>query len=121
MDGDAALTPRFDVSGHADRMRRDGYTIIENFLDEGALAAFRAGVAPHLGTHLGRNPFEGHATERVYTLVARGRVFEDLTADPRLMKLLGDFLRPNFLLSASHAICIYPGEVEQSLHTDDSF
>jgi len=34
---------------------------------------------------------------------------------------VGAFLRPGFLLSASHAICIHPGEAAQSLHTDDSF
>jgi ectoine hydroxylase-related dioxygenase (phytanoyl-CoA dioxygenase family) len=28
---------------------------------------------------------------------------------------------PNYLLSADHAICIYPGERAQSLHFDDSF
>ena len=37
------------------------------------------------------------------------------------MALLGAFLRPGFLLSASHAICIHPGEAAQSLHFDDSF
>ena len=37
------------------------------------------------------------------------------------MALLGAFLRPGYLLSASHAICIHPGEAAQSLHFDDSF
>jgi len=102
-------------------MRDDGYTIVEDFLDAAGLAAFRAAIAPLLGRHLGRNPFEGRRTERVYTLVARGRIFEDIAADPRLMALIGAFLRPGFLLSASHAIEIRPGEVAQSPHTDDSF
>jgi ectoine hydroxylase-related dioxygenase (phytanoyl-CoA dioxygenase family) len=111
----------FDAVSHVERMRRDGYTIIEDFLGAADLARFRAETAPHLGRHLGRNPFEGHLTERVYTLVARGRLFEDIAADPRLMTLIGAFLRPGFLLSASHAIDIKPGEAAQSLHTDDSF
>jgi len=78
-------------------------------------------MAPYLGTYRGRNPFEGRTTERVYTMVARGKVFEDITADPRLLAILDAFLRPSYLLSASHAIDIYPGEVAQRLHTDDSF
>ena len=106
---------------HVERLRVDGYTIIEDLLDADGLAAFRAALAPHLGRYRGRNAFEGHKTERVYTLVARGRIFEDLTADPRLMALLGAFLRPGFLLSASHAIAIMPGEAAQDLHFDDSF
>ena len=111
----------FDPAPHIAAMKDRGWTIIENFLDASGLAAFRAAIAPHLGGLRGRNPFEGRTTERVYTLVARGPVFEDLTCDPRLLSLLDAFLRPSYLLSASHAIDIYPGEVAQSMHFDDSF
>jgi len=114
-------TTSFDTAAHVERIRRDGYTIIENTLDDNGLAAFRDGVATHLGRWTGRNPFEGLKTERVYTLVARGRVFEDLAADPRILAVAGAFLRPGFLLSASHAIQIHPGEAAQSLHFDDAF
>jgi ectoine hydroxylase-related dioxygenase (phytanoyl-CoA dioxygenase family) len=117
----AAVRQDFDAASHVRRMHEDGYTIVENFMDAGQLAAFRAGVGPLLGHYRGRNTFEGRTTERVYTLVGRGKVYEDIASDPRLMAILGAFLKPNFLLSASHAICIYPGEVAQSLHTDDSF
>jgi ectoine hydroxylase-related dioxygenase (phytanoyl-CoA dioxygenase family) len=111
----------FDADAHVRRMREEGYTIVEGLMDADQLAAFRDGVAPLLGHFRGRNAFEGHATERVYTLVARGKVFEDIACDPRLLAILSAFLKPNFLLSASHAICIHPGEAAQSLHTDDSF
>ena len=125
MDGNAqigrTLPAGFDAAGHIERLHRDGYTIVEDFLDADRLAAFRAGVAPLLGRYRGRNPFEGLKTERVYTLVARGKVFEDITDDPRLLALLDAFLKPGYLLSASHAICIHPGEAAQALHFDDSF
>jgi len=111
----------FDAAGHIARIRGDGYTIIEGILDASGIAAFRAGVAPYLGRWRGRNPFEGLNTERIYTLVGRGKVFEDLAADPRILAVVGAFLRPGFLLSASHAIRIHPGEAAQSLHFDDSF
>jgi ectoine hydroxylase-related dioxygenase (phytanoyl-CoA dioxygenase family) len=116
-----AIANRFDVEGHAAQMREDGYTVIEDFLDEGRLAAFREGLAPYLGSHHGRNDFEGFKTERVYTLVARGKVFEEIAADERLMALIGRFLQPNFLLSASHAIDLGPGETPQNIHSDDGF
>ena len=106
---------------HLRRLETDGYTIIEDVLDTDRLAAFREALAPYLGTHHGRNAFEGYTTERVYTLVGRGRVFEDIASDPRLLNLLGCFLAPGFLISASHAICINPGEAAQGLHFDDSF
>jgi ectoine hydroxylase-related dioxygenase (phytanoyl-CoA dioxygenase family) len=117
----AQVQQGFDPAPHVRRMREDGYTIVEDYLDADQLTAFRDGMAPYLGTYRGRNPFEGRTTERVYTMVARGKVFEDLTADPRLLSLLDAFLRPTYLLSASHAIDIYPGEVAQSMHFDDSF
>jgi ectoine hydroxylase-related dioxygenase (phytanoyl-CoA dioxygenase family) len=116
-----AVRQGFDAAEHVARMGEDGYTIVENYLDADQLAAFRAGVEPLLGHYRGRNNFEGRTTERVYTLVARGKVYEEVAGDPRLLAILSAFLKPNFLLSASHAICIYPGEVAQSLHTDDAF
>ena len=123
MDGSLppATTVGFDAAPHVAEMKERGWTIIENVLHADRLAAFRAGIEPLLGHYRGRNPFEGRTTERVYTLVGRGRVFEDIACDARLMTVLGAFLQPNFLLSASHAICIFPGEVAQSLHSDDAF
>jgi ectoine hydroxylase-related dioxygenase (phytanoyl-CoA dioxygenase family) len=111
----------FDAATHIEDIRRDGYTIIEGILDAGGLRDFRAGVASHLDRWTGRNAFEGLKTERVYTLVGRGRVFEHLAADSRILAVVGGFLRPGFLLSASHAIRINPGEAAQSLHFDDTF
>jgi ectoine hydroxylase-related dioxygenase (phytanoyl-CoA dioxygenase family) len=114
-------TSRFDADLHAERMRRDGYTVIEDFVSADGLAAFREALAPSMGTHHGRNDFEGFKTERVYTLVARGRIFEEIAADERLMALIGRFLQPNFLLSASHSISLGPDETPQSIHQDDGF
>lgn len=114
-------TSRFDADAHAAEIRERGYTIIEDFMDAATLAEVRKTLAPYLGSHHGRNDFEGFLTERVYTLVARGKVFEDLTEEPRLLALLDRFLQPNYLLTASQAIRINPGENAQGLHTDDSF
>jgi len=114
-------TGRFDADVHAADMRERGYTVIEDFMDAATLADVRETLAPYLGSHHGRNDFEGYLTERVYTLVARGKVFEDLTEDPRLLALLDRFLQPGYLLTASQAINIEPGENAQGIHTDDSF
>jgi ectoine hydroxylase-related dioxygenase (phytanoyl-CoA dioxygenase family) len=111
----------FDVAGHAERLRREGYTIIPDFLSPEVLQAVRGGLKPFLGSHQGRNNFEGYKTERVYTLVARAPVFEDIACDPRILALLDLFLKPRYLLTASQAICIHPGETPQPVHADDSF
>ncbi len=116
-----ASTARFDVHAHAAEIRAQGFTVIRDFMDEGQVAAFRAALAPFLGSHRGRNDFEGFETERVYTLVARHKVFEDLACEPRLMSLLSCFLEGQFLLSATHAINLKPGETAQDIHIDDGF
>jgi ectoine hydroxylase-related dioxygenase (phytanoyl-CoA dioxygenase family) len=114
-------TAAFDIEGHEAEMRSQGYTVIRDFMDAAQLAEYRRALQPFVDTHRGRNDFEGFQTERIYTLIARGRVFEDIATDPRLLALIGRFLQPNFLLSASHSISLNPGETAQSLHTDDNF
>ena len=111
----------FDLEGHVGRLKTDGYTVIEDFMSADQLRRFREGLAPHLGTYRGRNSFEGLTTERIYTLVGRGKVYEEIAADPRLLAVLDRFLAPHYLLSANHAICILPGEKAQRIHHDDSF
>lgn len=111
----------FDVDAHLQRLRRDGYSIIEDFLSSADLQAVREGLAPHLDRYSGRNNFEGHKTERVYTLVARGAIFERITEDVRVLALLDRLLQPGYLLTASQAIRIHPGETPQPIHYDDQF
>jgi ectoine hydroxylase-related dioxygenase (phytanoyl-CoA dioxygenase family) len=110
-----------DVPRHLDELDAQGWTVIPDFLDGAGLARVRAGLAPYLGSYTGRNPFEGALTERVYTLVARGRCFEAIAMDARVLALLDRLLQPGYLLTASQAICIRPGEKPQPIHYDDSF
>ena len=111
----------FDLQTHIHAIEVDGYTVIEDFLDARTLAEVRRALAFYLGTHSGRNPFEGIQTERVYTLVARARVFWDIVLDARVLALCDRFLMANYLLTASQAIRISPGEAAQPFHFDDSF
>jgi ectoine hydroxylase-related dioxygenase (phytanoyl-CoA dioxygenase family) len=111
----------FDVDAHARGIDEDGYTVVEDFLAPDDLAEVRRVLALYLGTYAGRNDFEGLRTERVYTLVARGRVFWRIVLDARVLALCERYLKPGFLLTASQAIQINPGETPQPFHTDDEF
>lgn len=111
----------FDAAAHLAALQAQGYTVIEDFLDAATLAEVRAGLVPHLDRHTGRNNFEGERTERVYTLVARGAVFERVAEDARVLALLDALLQPGYLLTASQAIRILPGETPQPIHADDVF
>ena len=110
-----------NVQAHLEELDDQGYTLIREFLSADALRRVRDGLAPYLDSHHGRNAFEGFRTERVYTLVGRGRVFEDIVEDARVLAILDRLLRPGYLLTASQAICIHPGETAQPIHHDDSF
>ena len=110
-----------NVQAHLEELDDQGYTLIREFLSADALRRVREGLAPYLESHRGRNAFEGFRTERVYTLVGRGRVFEDIVEDARVLAILDRVLRPGYLLTASQAICIHPGESAQAIHHDDSF
>ena len=98
-----------------------GYTLIPDFLSPEQLQRVNGQFDRLLGGYSGRNNFEGERTERIYTLVARDRVFQDIAEDARIMALCDKLLRPNYLLTASQAIVIAPGETPQPWHTDDSF
>lgn len=111
----------FDAARHVAAIERDGFTVIEDFLSADVLAEVRRVLALYLDSNSGRNDFEGLKTERIYTLVARARVFWDIVLDERVMRLCERFLLPNFLLTASQAIRILPGETPQPIHSDDAY
>ena len=111
----------FDLDLHARRIDEMGFTIIPDFLDPDDLAEAKRVLRLYLGSHDGRNDFEGHRTERVYTLVARGRVFWKIVLDARILALCARYLEPGFLLTASQGIEIKPGETPQPFHYDDTF
>jgi ectoine hydroxylase-related dioxygenase (phytanoyl-CoA dioxygenase family) len=101
---------------------RCGYAVLPGVLHESEIDAVRRALSPHLerGPH-GRNDFEGYATQRVYCLVAKSRAFDRMILDPFVLGVAGSVLGANFLLTATLAINLGPGETAQSLHYDDIF
>lgn len=101
-------------------VRRDGYVILPDLLSAEQLLGIRDAVAPLLDRH-GRNPFEGHATQRIYSVLNKTRACDVIADHPRVLALLDRLLLPNYLLSMLQVINILPGEQAQMLHTDDAF
>jgi len=113
-----------DVSRDAllESYERDGFVILRDVLAASEVAGLCEALQPYLELQLrGRNDFEGERTQRVYSLVGRGRVFEATAEHPLVLGLLDGLLRPGYLLTASQAICMNPGETPQPLHYDDTF
>ncbi|WP_067702957.1 phytanoyl-CoA dioxygenase family protein [Nocardia jejuensis] len=99
---------------------RDGYVILTDLLTPRELAEIRAEVGPLLD-HRGRNDFEGHTTQRIYSVLNKTRSCDRIAAHPRVLAILDRLLMPNYLLSMLQVINILPGETPQMLHTDDGF
>ena len=99
---------------------RDGYVILPDLLGGDELDAIRADVGPLLN-RLGRNGFEGHGTQRVYSVLNKTRSCDRIADHPRVLALLDRLFMPNYLLSMLQVINILPGEQAQMLHTDDGF
>ena len=113
---------RSSAEHEIEQIRTRGYVVLTEFLAPELLAAMRRALEPDLGSDLfGRNNFEGFRTQRVYSLVGKHKLFEELVENPRILALCDAFLAPNYLLTASQAICIHPGETAQTFHTDDGF
>lgn len=101
-------------------LRRDGYVILPDLLTADDLMEIREAVVPLLDLH-GRNRFEGHTTQRVYSVLNKTRACDRIADHPRVLALLDRLFLPNYLLSMLQVINILPGEQAQMLHTDDGF
>jgi ectoine hydroxylase-related dioxygenase (phytanoyl-CoA dioxygenase family) len=99
-----------------------GYAVVPDVLTTDEIATVRDALAPHLDHGpRGRNPFEGYETQRVYSLVAKSRGFDRLILDPVVLDVTEHALGPNFLLTATLAIDLHPGQAAQDFHWDDIF
>lgn len=105
-----------------DHYHEHGFVILRDVLGASEIAALRAALQPYLDLDFrGRNNFEGERTQRVYSLAGRGAVFERTAEHPAVLELVDTLLQPGYLLTASQAICIQPGETPQPVHYDDTF
>ena len=116
------LPPGFDLKRHMAELDEAGFTVIEDYLEPGAdrsssARGWRPTWAPTAAATRSRATPPSGSTR----WSDAAQVFEESAADPRLLAILDRLLRPNYLLSANHAICIYPGENAQNLHFDDGF
>jgi ectoine hydroxylase-related dioxygenase (phytanoyl-CoA dioxygenase family) len=111
-----------DVAQHIDRLDRDGYTIIVDAFDA-ALAhkllddIRRLERELNIGT--GQNGFEGHATSRVYNLLAHGPLYQQIPVQPTVLALMHHMLGDGCLISSLSSIAIGAGEIAQPIHADD--
>jgi ectoine hydroxylase-related dioxygenase (phytanoyl-CoA dioxygenase family) len=107
---------------HADRLKRDGYTIVEDAVAPeliDALSDALVRLERDLGVRPAQNSFEGRNTVRIYNLLALDPVFAAVPAHPAVLPLVEGVLDEGCLVSSLSSIAIDPGESEQPIHADD--
>ena len=105
-----------------DVYERDGYVVLPSILAPDALARIHEEMAPLLAASpLGRNDFEGFASNRVYALLRKAPSVAAIVEHPDTKAMLDRLLLPGYLLSANLAINLLSGETAQNYHIDDGF
>jgi ectoine hydroxylase-related dioxygenase (phytanoyl-CoA dioxygenase family) len=119
----APSPPADRIAADLGRLAADGYVVVEDLLAPHQLDAILEGLAPFLDASapLGRNDFEGRSTNRVYALLAKVPAMATIVEHPHVLAMIDALLEPGYLLSASLAINLLPGETAQSWHYDDGF
>lgn len=107
---------------HIGRVRRDGYTIVENAIAPDLVEALSDALVRlehHLGAKPAMNAFEGHRTVRIYNLLAYGAPFDQVPTHEAVLPVIEGVLDPGCLISSLSSIAIDPGETAQPIHADD--
>jgi ectoine hydroxylase-related dioxygenase (phytanoyl-CoA dioxygenase family) len=116
------LDSKAELSAHLERMARDGFTIVERVLEPDAVAALRDDLRRlerELAIEPAQNLFEGVRTKRIYNLLTRGALYQQVAVDPRVLPIIEGVLDRHCLVSSLSSIDIGPGEAAQPLHADD--
>ena len=111
-----------DLEKHLSAIADQGYTVVEDALDPDLMNAISealdlterdAGIVP------ANNDFEGRDTIRIYNLLARGGIFEQIPVHPMVLPVIEGVLDDGCLISSLSSITIGPGETPQLIHSDD--
>ena len=110
------------ISEHLARIDADGFTILEHVIEPELVAALLDAIRRLEGERSVRplgTAAEGHATLRMYNLLAKDRVFRAMPVHASVLPIVERLLDRGCLLSGMTAIDIGPGEDPQPMHGDD--
>jgi ectoine hydroxylase-related dioxygenase (phytanoyl-CoA dioxygenase family) len=111
-----------ELASHLERMKRDGFTILEDAIEPAVVAQLREDVRRlerELAVQPAQNLFEGLRTMRIYNLLVHGAIYQQVPVHERVLPIIEGVLDRNCLVSSLSSIDIGPGEAAQPLHADD--
>jgi ectoine hydroxylase-related dioxygenase (phytanoyl-CoA dioxygenase family) len=110
------------ISQHLARIDADGFTILERAIEPALVGAVRDTIR-RLERELDVQPkgtaAEGRATKRMYNLLAKDPIFQELPVHGQVLPIVERLLDRGCLLSGMTAMDIGPGEHAQPMHGDD--
>lgn len=110
------------IERHLAGIETDGYTIVEDAIAPELNERLRDTVRDlfvELDVQPKGNRAEGFATKRLYNLIPRAEVFQELPVNENVLPVVEQLLEPECILSGTTAMDIGPGERLQGLHADD--
>ena len=116
------MLTREQIDTHAERIERDGYTIVEDAIESDfadALVEDLLRLERDLDVRPYDNDFEGAKTVRIYNLLAHGKLYERIPVHENVLPIVERVLDPGCLVSSLSRIAIGPDETPQPIHADD--
>ena len=111
-----------DAGEAVKRLRSEGFIIVPDVIDRGNVRAIAAEFNRLLtNEHNGDTEFAGFKTRRMYNLVARTRILDQLYLHPKIVAIVEAYLNDQIQLSIASTIDLGPGETQQPFHRDDSY
>jgi ectoine hydroxylase-related dioxygenase (phytanoyl-CoA dioxygenase family) len=110
------------LTAHAQRIDRDGHTILERVIEADllhALADDLVRLERFYGVTTSDNGFEGTKTVRIYNLLALGKLYKAIPVHAKVLPVVERALDEGCLVSSLSSITIEPGESAQPIHADD--
>jgi ectoine hydroxylase-related dioxygenase (phytanoyl-CoA dioxygenase family) len=110
------------IGQHADRVKQEGFTIVEAAIEPELIDLLNASLARlerELDAKPAMNGFEGHKTVRIYNLLKFGEPFTRVPVHPSVLSIVERVLDPGCLISSLSSIAIDADEIAQPIHADD--
>ena len=105
-----------------DEIAEQGYTIVPDAIDLDLIDALvddLARLEHDLAIGPATNDFEGAHTVRIYNLLARTSIYQQIPVHPAVLPIVEGVLDHGCLVSSLSSIAIDPGETIQPIHADD--
>lgn len=113
-----------EMARYKAELEEQGYCLVHDALEPTALAEVRGALVRVAADEIANGTdyvYEDGANQRVWVLLNKGRVFEELVQHDTGLELVGHLLGPGFLLSNTNANIAGPGGKPMFLHSDTDY